>query len=31
MNDLFNKFDVEIEWVRPNIITNDDNENNTND
>ena len=29
LKDLFNKFNVKIEWVRPNIITNDDNDNNT--
>ena len=31
MKYVFNKFNVKIEWARPNIITNDDNGNNTND
>ena len=31
LNDLSNNYNVEIEWVRPNITTNDYNDNNTND
>ena len=31
LKDLFNKFNVKIECVRPNTITNDGNDNNTSD